>query len=61
MKQTDLIYTINDDYYIEIRVRNCRNTFRLRLMNKNKERIDEICCMQDEYVESMEYLKNLVK
>lgn len=61
MKQTDLIYTINDDYYIEIRVRNCRNTFRLRLMNKNKERIDEICCMQVEYVESMEYLKNLVK
>ena len=51
MKQTDLIYTINNDYYIEVRVRNCRNTFRLRLMNKNKERIDEICCMQDEYVE----------
>ena len=61
MKQTDLIYTINNDYYIEVRVRNCRNTFRLRLMNKNKERIDEICCMQDEYDESMEYLKNLVK
>ena len=29
MKQTDIIYTINDSYYIEIRVRKCYNMFRL--------------------------------
>ena len=61
MKQTDLIYTINEEYHIEIRIRKCYNMFRLRLMNKNKERIEEICCPQDKYNESMEELINLVK
>ena len=61
MKQTDIIYTISEEYYIEIRIRKCYNTFRLRLMNSNKERIDEICCPQDKYNESMEKLTNLVK
>lgn len=61
MKQTDIIYTISEEYHIEIRVRKCYNTFRLRLMNSNKERIDEICCPQDEYVESMDKLINQVK
>ena len=60
MKQTDLVYTISEEYYIEIRIRKCYNMFRLRLMNKNKERLDEICCPQDMYVESMEKLKNKV-
>ena len=27
MKQTDVVYTINEDYYIEVRVRKCYNTF----------------------------------
>lgn len=61
MKQTDLIYTISEEYYIEIRIRKCPNMFRLRLMNKNKERLEEICCPQDKYNESMEELINLVK
>ena len=61
MKQTDIIYTISEEYYIEIRVRKCYNTFRLRLMNSNKERIDEICCPQDKYNESMDKLINQVK
>lgn len=61
MKQTDIIYTISEEYHIEIRIRKCYNTFRLRLMNSNKERIDEICCPQDKYNESMEKLTNLVK
>ena len=61
MKQTDIMYTINDNYHIEIRIRKCYNTFRLRLMNKNNERIEEICCPQDKYNESMEELINLVK
>ena len=61
MKQTDLVYTINENYHIEIRIRKCHNIFRLRLMTKDKERIEEICCPQDQYVESMEKLINLVK
>ncbi len=61
MKQTDIIYTINDSYYIEIRVRKCHNVFRLRLMNSNKERLDEICCPQDKYNESLEKLIQSVK
>lgn len=61
MKQNDIIYTISEEYHIEIRVRKCYNTFRLRLMNSNKERIDEICCTQDKYVESMDKLINQVK
>lgn len=61
MRQSDLIYTISEDYYIEIRIRKCRNTFRLRLMNKNKERIDEIICEEKLYQESMNKLINSVK
>ena len=61
MRQTDIVYTINDDYHIEIRIRKCRNMFRLRLMNKNKERIDEIICEQKYYNESMEKLINISK
>ena len=61
MKQTDIIYTISEEYHIEIRIRKCYNTFRLRLMNSNKERIDEICCPQDKYVESMDKLIKQVK
>ena len=61
MKQTDIIYTISEEFHIEIRVRKCYNTFRLRLMNSKKERLEEICCTQDKYVESMEALINLVK
>ena len=61
MKQTDIIYTISEEYHIVIRIRKCYNTFRLRLMNSNKERIDEICCPQDKYVESMDKLINQVK
>lgn len=61
MKQTDLMYTISEKYYIEIRIRKCYNVFRLRLMNKNKERLEEICCPEDKYNESMERLINLVK
>ena len=61
MKQTDIIYTISEDYYVEIRIRKCYNTFRLRLMNKNKERLEEICCPQDKYVESLETLINITK
>ena len=61
MKQTDIIYTISEEYHIEIRIRKCHNMFRLRLMNSNKERIDEICCPQDKYNESMETLINKVK
>lgn len=60
MKQNELIYTISEDYYIEIRIRKCYNMFRLRLKNKNNERIDEICCPQDKYNQSMEKLINLV-
>ncbi len=56
MKQTDLIYTINEEYHIEVRVRKCANTFRLRLMNKNKERLEEICCPQNDYNQSMDTL-----
>ena len=61
MKQTDIVYTISDEYYIEIRVRKCYNVFRLRLMNSNKERLEEICCPQSEYCEAMEKLINLTK
>jgi uncharacterized membrane protein len=61
MRQSDLVYTISEEYYIEIRIRKCHNMFRLRLMNKNKERLEEICCPQDKYNESMEELINLVK
>ena len=61
MKQTDIIYTISEEYHIEIRIRKFYNTFILRLMNSNKERIDEICCPQDIYVESMDKLINQVK
>ena len=61
MKQTDIIYTISEEYHIEIRIRKCYNTFRLRLMNSIKERLDEICCPQDKYVESMDKLINQVK
>jgi uncharacterized membrane protein len=60
MKKTDIIYTISENYYIEIRVRNCHNTFRLRLMNKDKKRIEEICCTKDKYSESINYLIDLV-
>ena len=59
MKQTDLIYTINDQYYIEIRIRKCHNTFRLRLM-KNNERIEEICCPEYDYNKSMKKLISIV-
>jgi uncharacterized membrane protein len=61
MKQTDIVYTINEDYHIEIRVRKCYNTFRLRLMNKNNERLEEICCTQKMYIECMEALIELTK
>ncbi len=61
MKQTDIVYTISSSYYIEIRVRKCFNMFRLRLMNKDNERIAEICCPQDEYNKSMDKLINLAK
>ena len=61
MKQTDIIYTISEEYYIEIRVRKCYNMFRLRLKNSNKERLEEIWCPQDKYVESMDMLIKLVK
>ena len=61
MKQTDIIYTISEEYYVEIRVRKCYNTFRLRLMNSNKERLEEICCPQNEYVESLNKLIEMVK
>lgn len=61
MKQNELIYTISEDYQIEIRIRKCYNMFRLRLKNKNNERIEEICCPQDKYNQSMEKLINLVK
>ena len=61
MKQTDIIYTISEEYYVEIRVRKCYNTFRLRLMNSNKERLEEICCPQDMYVESLNKLIDMVK
>ena len=54
MKQTDIIYTINNKYYIEIRERKCYNTFRLRLFNSNKERVGEICCPKERYGLSME-------
>lgn len=58
MKQTELIYTISESYYVIIRVRKCLNTFRLRLM-KDNERIEEICCPQNQYNESMEILINI--
>lgn len=61
MRRTDIVYTISESYYIEIRVRKCYNTFRLRLMNSQKERLEEICCPQDKYNESMEYLIKLVE
>ena len=61
MKQTDIVYTISSEFYIEIRVRKCHNVFRLRLMNSNKERLEEICCTQDKYCEAMETLINLTK
>ena len=60
MKQTDVMYTINDKYYIEIRERKCYNTFRLRLMSFNKELFFEICCPRDKYNESMEKLISIV-
>jgi hypothetical protein len=50
MKQTDIVYTINENYHIEIRVRKCYNTFRLRLMNSNKEFFAEICCPENKYL-----------
>ncbi len=56
MKQTDIVYTINNKYYIEIRERKCYNTFRLRLFNSNKERVDEICCPKQRYNHSMQRL-----
>lgn len=59
MKQTDVVYTINEDYHIEIRVRKCHNVFRLRLMNKNNERLEEICCTQNMYIKCMESLIEL--
>lgn len=59
MRQTDVIYTINEDYHIEIRVRKCHNVFRLRLMNKNNERLEEICCPQNMYIKSIESLIEL--
>lgn len=58
MKQTDIIYTINNKYYIEIRERKCYNTFRMRLMNSNKQRVDEICCPANRYGYSLEQLIN---
>ena len=61
MKQNELIYTISEDYYIIIRIRKCYNTFMLKLMNKNNERIEEICCTQDKYNESIETLINISK
>jgi uncharacterized membrane protein len=61
MKQTDIIYTISDRFYVEIRVRKCYNTFRLRLMNSDKERLEEICCPQNKYVESLNKLIEMVK
>lgn len=61
MRRTDIIYTISEEYHIEIRVRKCERTFRLRLMNNKKERIEEICCTKDKYIESMEILINLIK
>ena len=61
MKQNELIYTISEDYYILIRIRKCYNTFMLKLMNKNNERIEEICCTQDKYNESIETLINISK
>ena len=59
MKQSDIIYTINEEYYIEIRERKCYNTFRLRLMNSNKERVDEICCPRTRYGLSMQRLMEI--
>jgi hypothetical protein len=56
MKQTDIKYTINSKYYIEIRERKCHNTFRLRLFNSNKERLNEICCTRDKYGYNMQRL-----
>ena len=61
MKQTDIIYTISEEYYVEIRVRKCYNTFRLRLMNSDKERLEEICCPQNKYLESLNKLIEMVK
>lgn len=60
MKQTDLVYIINENYHIEIRVRKCYNTFRLRLMDSNKEFFAEICCPKDKYNESMQKLISIV-
>ena len=60
MRQSDIIYTINEEYHIEIRIRKCYNMFRLRLI-RNNERIEEICCPQDEYKESMDKLIDIVK
>ena len=60
MRQSDLIYTINEDYHIEIRVRKCYNTFRLRLLYRN-ERIDEICCPEKEYNRAMNKLINRIQ
>lgn len=56
MRQTDIIYTIDNEFHIEIRIRKCHNTFRLRLMNSNKVRLDEICCTQNEYNDAMDKL-----
>lgn len=61
MKQTDIVYTISEEYYVEIRVRKCYNTFRLRLMNNDKERLEEICCPQNKYLESLNKLIEMVK
>jgi hypothetical protein len=61
MKQTDIVYTISEEYYVEIRVRKCYNTFRLRLMNSDKERLEEICCPQNKYLESLNKLIEMVK
>ena len=60
MKQSDIIYTINEEYHIEIRERKCYNTFRLRLMNSNKERLNEICCPKDKYNYNMQKLISTV-
>ena len=60
MRQTDIIYTINGEYHIEIRIRKCSNAFRLRLINSNNERIAEICCPEKDYNKSMERLISLV-
>jgi hypothetical protein len=60
MRQTDIVYTINENYHIEIRVRKCYNVFRLRLMDSNKEMFAEICCSQDEYNDSMKKLISIV-